>query len=63
MKGKISIILQLCIEEFSDNAYVIKYKEKTLAAMESTNILKEEDDENISLEEEVYEEENEEDMV
>ena len=28
MKGHISIILQLCIEEFSDNAYVVKYKEK-----------------------------------
>ena len=36
MKGHISILLELCIEELSDNAYVIKYKEKTLAAIEST---------------------------
>ena len=43
MKGHISIILQLCIEEFSDNAYVVKYKEKTLASMKSTNILQKED--------------------
>ena len=50
MKGHISILLQLCIEEFSDNAYVIKYKEITLAAMESTNILQEEGDESISFE-------------
>jgi hypothetical protein len=35
------------------------HKEKTLAAMESTNILQEEDDENISVENKVYEEENE----
>jgi hypothetical protein len=63
MKGHISILLQLCIEEFSDNAYVIKYKERTLAAMESTNILQEENDENISFEEEVCEEESKEDIV
>jgi hypothetical protein len=50
------IILQICINEFSDNAYVIKYKERTLAAMESTNILQEDNDENMSIKEEVYEE-------
>ena len=47
MKVQISIILQLCKKEFSDNVYV---KERILASMESTNILQEEDDENISLE-------------
>jgi hypothetical protein len=63
MKGYLDAILQICINEFSDNAYVIKYKEIILAAMESTNILQEEEDENISMEEEVCEEENEEDMA
>ena len=68
MKGQVSIILQICKKEFSDNVYV---KERILAATESTNILQEEedknlslgmpvqpqeDDENISLEEEVCEE-------
>jgi hypothetical protein len=62
MKGHLDIILQIYINEFSYNAYVINYKETTLAATESTNILQEEDDENISLEEEVYEEEKEEDL-
>ena len=37
----------------------MKYKERTLAAMESTNILQEEDDESISFEKEIDEEENE----
>jgi hypothetical protein len=45
MKGHLVIILQICIIEFSDNSYVIKYKERTLVAMESTNILQEGDDE------------------
>jgi hypothetical protein len=45
------------MNKFSDNAYVIKYKERTLAAMESTNVLQEEEDENIRMEEEVCEEE------
>jgi hypothetical protein len=67
-------ILNYCIENFMDNIYVVELNEKgttnqlstsllhkeiTLAAMESTNILQEEDDENINMEEEVYEEENE----
>jgi hypothetical protein len=56
MKGHLDAILQICINEFSDNAYVIKY-EITLAAMEITNILQEEEDESISMEEEVCEEE------
>jgi uncharacterized protein related to proFAR isomerase len=63
MKWHLDVILQICIDEFSDNAYVIKYNERTLAATESANILQEEDDENISMEEEVCEEEKEEDMV
>jgi hypothetical protein len=46
----------------SDNAYVIEYKERTFAAMGSTNILQEENDGNISMEEEVCEEEKEEDI-
>jgi hypothetical protein len=49
------VILQICINEFSDNSYVIKYKGRTLAVMESTNILQEKYDENISMEEEVCE--------
>ena len=36
MKGQISIIIQLCKQEFSDNVYV---KERILATTESTNIL------------------------
>ena len=46
MKGQISIILQICKKEFSDNIYV---KERILAATESTNILPEEEDKNLSL--------------
>ena len=46
MNGQISIILQLCKKEFSDNVYV---KERILAAMKSTNILQEEEDKNLSL--------------
>ena len=59
MKGHISILLQLCKKEFSDNVYV---KERILASMESTNILQEEDVENISLKEEECEEEIEKDI-
>jgi hypothetical protein len=32
MKGHLDIILQICTNEFSDNAYVIKYKEITFAS-------------------------------
>ena len=53
LKETSSMLLEQFQEDFSDNAYVIKYKEITLAAMERTNIFPEEDDENISLEEEV----------
>jgi ERCC4-related helicase len=63
IKRDIYVILHICINEFSDNAYVIKYTERALAAMKSTNVLQEEDDEKISMEEEVCEEEKEEDMV
>jgi hypothetical protein len=50
MKGHSSIILQFCKKEFSDNVYV---KEIILAPIEGTNILQEEDDENMILEEEI----------
>jgi hypothetical protein len=43
----------------SDNAYVIEYKERTLAAMGRTNILQEENGGNISMEEELCEEKKE----
>ena len=39
MKGHLSIILQVCINEFSDNAYVINYNKINLAAIEGTKIL------------------------
>ena len=58
LKETSSMLLEQFQETFSDNAYVIKYKEITLAAMKRTNILQEEDDDNISLEEEVCEEED-----
>jgi hypothetical protein len=51
MKEHLDAILQICINEFSDNVYVIKYKERIIAAMESTNILHEEYDQSISIEE------------
>jgi hypothetical protein len=70
---KTTSILNYYIENFIDNIYVVEinekgttnqlstsllHKERNLAAMESTNILQEEDDEKIRVEEEVYEEEN-----
>ena len=55
MKGHNSIIPKLCIEIFSENAHVVCYKERTLAAMESTNILQEGEDTNMSKEEEIEE--------
>ena len=42
MKGHTSIILQNCINQFSDNEYVINYNERILAAIEGTKILEEE---------------------
>ena len=42
MKGHISIILQICINEFSDNAYVINYNKRKLADIEGTKVLEEE---------------------
>ena len=42
MKGHTSIILQNCINEFSDNEYVINYNERILAAIEGTKVLEEE---------------------
>ena len=41
MKGHISNILQICINEFSDNAYVINYNKRVLHAIVSTKILEE----------------------
>jgi len=49
MKGHISIILQICISEFSDNSYVINCNKRNPAAIESNNILLEENDETINL--------------
>jgi hypothetical protein len=63
MKVHSSILLKLCVEDFSDNAYVIKYKERTLAAMESTNVLQEKDEGNIGFENHIDEEENEDSIV
>ena len=53
-----SRILKHCIENFRDNAYVVDFYKSALSAQESTNILQEGDDENISIQEEVDEEEN-----
>ena len=49
MKGHISIILQICIDEFSDNTYVINYNKRNIAALENTKVVHEEDDQNLSL--------------
>ena len=53
-------LLELCTLEFDENIYVVDTRKR--AAQESSNILQEEDDENISLEEEECEEEIEMDM-
>ena len=50
---EIDFILEYCIDNFSQNIYVVEYNE---APQESSIVLQEEDDENISLEEEVCEE-------
>ena len=55
-KVLIATILDLCIIEFNENIYVVDTRKK--AAQERSNVLQEEDDENISLEEEVCEEED-----
>ena len=49
IKGNIAIILKLCIESFSENAYIFDYNERSFAGLESTNVLQEEYDENLSL--------------
>ena len=49
MKGHISIILQICIDEFSDNEYVINYNKRNLAAIENPKVVHEEYDQNLSL--------------
>ena len=56
LKEASSIILTYCKENFSDNAYVIDYAKNILFVQDSNNILHGEDDESISLEEEVDEE-------
>jgi hypothetical protein len=48
-KSMSSSILKYCIENFKENAYVVDFYMKALAAQESTNILQEGDDENLSL--------------
>jgi hypothetical protein len=52
LKSSSSFVLKYYIRNFSDNTYVIDYNERTFAAQESTNILKEGENENISLDEE-----------
>ena len=49
MKGHISIILQICKNEFSDNTYVINYNNINLAAMENTKVVHEDYNQNLSL--------------
>ena len=49
IKGNISVILNVCIESFSENVYIFDYNARNLAALESTNVLHEEYDENLSL--------------
>ena len=52
---EIDFILEYCIDKFSQNIYVVEYNE---ALQESSIALQEEHDENISLEEEVCEEDD-----
>jgi hypothetical protein len=49
MKGHICIILQMCITEFSDNAYVINYNRRNLATLENTKVVHEDYDQNLRL--------------
>ncbi len=49
MKGHISIILQICKKEFSDNTYVINYNKRNLATLENTKVVHEDYDQNLSL--------------
>jgi hypothetical protein len=44
MKGNISIILQMCKTEFSDNTYVINYNKRNLATLENTKVVHEDYD-------------------
>ena len=50
---EIDFIVEYCINNFSQNIYVVEYHE---APQESTNVFQDEDDENMSLEEEECEE-------
>jgi hypothetical protein len=49
MKGHISIILQMCKMEFSDNTHVISYNKKNLTTLENTKVVHEHYDQNLSL--------------
>ena len=55
-KDLIVIILNICRNEFDENIYVIDTTKR--ATQGRSNVLQEEDDENISLEEEICEEED-----
>ena len=55
-KDLIVIILNICRNEFDENIYVIDTTKR--AIQERSDVLQEEDDENISLEEEVCEEDD-----
>ena len=46
---EVTLILDYCIDNFSDNISVANYNKRVKAARESTNILQGEDDESISL--------------
>jgi beta-glucanase (GH16 family) len=45
----VTIILNHCIDDFSDNIYVVDYNKRVNVSQESNNILQEEDDESISM--------------
>ena len=57
----IATLLDLCILEFDENIYVVDTRKR--AAQERSNVLQEEDDENISLEEEICEEEEDKNLI
>ena len=55
-KNMVAIFLKICINEFDENIYVVDTRKRF--AQGTTDVLQEEDDENISLEEEVCEAED-----
>ena len=56
LKVFIANLLEICIREFDENIYVVDTSKRF--AQERSNVLQEEDNENISLEEKVCEEED-----